>query len=104
MIENALQCLPTDTSKEHIQPLLAKPNVRIERIVSHGQVTEGEWYDQEENEWVMVLEGSGTLIFEDAKIVTLNAGDFINIPAHYKHRVIQTTPDQATIWLAVFYQ
>lgn len=103
MIENVFKHLPRDNSQEHIQDILSAPQTRIERIVSYGQITEGDWYDQDENEWVMVLEGYGVLVFEDARIVTLNAGDFINIPAHYKHRVIKTAPDQATIWLAMFY-
>lgn len=33
----------------------------------------------------------------------LKPGNFVNIPAHKKHRVEWTTPDEPTIWLAVFY-
>ncbi len=34
----------------------------------------------------------------------MKPGDFVNIPAHKKHRVEWTTPDELTIWLAVFYK
>lgn len=50
----------------------------------------------------MVLKGAARLRFED-EITGLKAGDFVNIPAHKKHRVEWTTPDEPTIWLAVHY-
>lgn len=61
------------------------------------------WYDQDENEWVMVIEGSGTIEFDDGVSVTLDRGDYLNIPAHRKHKVSWTDPSRVTIWLAVFY-
>ena len=42
--------------------------------------------------------------FEDGKCVMLEKGDSLNIPAHTKHKVIQTSEQQPTIWLAVFYK
>ncbi|MEO8496473.1 MAG: cupin domain-containing protein, partial [Planctomycetota bacterium] len=63
---------------------------------------EGFWYNQQEHEWVVVLQGAARLQFED-ELVELRPGDFVNIPAHRKHRVEWTTPDEPTIWLAVFY-
>ena len=105
MIENLLATLPGDTSQEHFETLLDASQVRIARIVSYGHCSPAnDWYDQAEEEWVMVLEGYGVLIFEDFHIVTLHAGDCLHIPAHRKHRVVKTAPDQATVWLAVFYQ
>jgi cupin 2 domain-containing protein len=99
---NLLSNLPTDLPEE-LTTILQKGNgVRIERIVSTGHKSpEGFWYDQPENEWVMVLQGSARLQFED-RVVEMLPGDSINIPAHQKHRVEWTTPDEPTVWLAVF--
>jgi len=64
---------------------------------------EGFWYDQDQHEWVVVLKGSARMRFEDNE-VEMKPGDFVNIPAHKRHRVDWTTPDEPTIWLAVHYQ
>jgi cupin 2 domain-containing protein len=89
--------------EELVEVLLAAANVRIERIVSHGHASPpGFWYDQDKHEWVVVLKGAARLRFEDG-IVEMKPGDFLNIPAHKKHRVEWTTPDKPTVWLAVFY-
>lgn len=90
-------------SDELITLLLSRPQLRIERIVSHGQASpDGFWYDQEEDEWVTVLAGSGTIEFSDGRCITLGAGDYLDIPAHCRHRVQSTAPAETTIWLAVF--
>jgi cupin 2 domain-containing protein len=86
-----------------VQTILAAAQVRIERIISHGHASpEGFWYDQDQHEWVVVLKGAARLQFEN-RMVEMKSGDFINIPAHRRHRVEWTTPDEPTIWLAVFY-
>ena len=104
MTENLFDNLPTSISKELIEVIAANQHVHIERIVSHGHVSpEGFWYDQVEHEWVIVLKGAARLRFEDST-VEMKAGDFVNIPAHKKHRIEWTTPDEPTIWLAVFYK
>ena len=78
--------------------------VRIERIVSTGHRSpEGHWYDQLEHEWVMVLTGAARIEFED-RVIEMQSGESINIPAHTRHRVDWTTPDEPTVWLAVFYE
>jgi cupin 2 domain-containing protein len=78
--------------------------VTIEKIISKGQKSpNSDWYDQKKNEWVMILRGKAVLSFEDQTSVQLNEGDFINIPAHKKHRVTWTDPDNETIWLAIHY-
>ncbi|MGP8308816.1 cupin domain-containing protein [Vibrio sp. YIC-376] len=102
---NLFKDLPNDVSEETFEDLLCRENLRIERIVSHGQTSpEHGWYDQEEHEWVLVLKGTGELTFENGSVKRLEAGDHINIPAHTKHKVSWTDPNQETIWLAVFYQ
>jgi cupin 2 domain-containing protein len=96
--------LPPDLPEELVQVLAAATNVRIERIVSHGHASPpGFWYDQVEAEWVVVLKGAARLRFEDGGI-QMRPGDFVNVPAHRKHRVEWTTPDEPTVWLAVFYR
>ncbi|MCH7548676.1 MAG: cupin domain-containing protein [Candidatus Krumholzibacteriota bacterium] len=92
-------------SGEHVEKLIDSAGVRIERIVSHGHASpEGFWYDQDENEWVVLLAGAARLRFEsDNKTIELGPGDHVNIPAHTRHRVDWTQPDTDTIWLAVFY-
>ncbi|MFO1000940.1 MAG: cupin domain-containing protein [Planctomycetaceae bacterium] len=103
MIDNLFENVPTSIPTELIQVLAANHHGRIERIVSCGHASpDGFWYDQEEHEWVIVLQGAARLQFEDMT-VDLKPGDFVNIPAHKKHRVEWTTPDEPTIWLAVFF-
>ncbi len=101
--KNLFDSLPTSIPNELIQVIAGNQHVRIERIVSHGHSSpDGFWYDQDENEWVIVLKGAARLRFDD-RTVELKAGDFVNIPAHKKHRVEWTTPDEPTLWLAVFF-
>ena len=89
---------------EVLDELLNNASIRIERILSRGHSSgENDWYDQDENEWVIVLRGAGTIVFDDAREIHLKAGDYLNIPAHTKHRVSWTEPDVLTVWLAVFY-
>ncbi len=103
-MNNMFEAVPSNLKNEQFDELLRAGNVRIERIVSQGHTSpETGWYDQEENEWVLVLEGSGTILFEDNRRVTLQKGNFLDIPAHSKHRVIWTDPDERTVWLTVHY-
>lgn len=104
MTGNIFASLSSELEQESFDELLRDKNIRIERIVSKGHTSPGAgWYDQDENEWVLVLEGAGTILFEDDCQVTLRKGDFIHIPAHAKHRVVWTDPDNQTVWLAVHY-
>jgi cupin 2 domain-containing protein len=90
---------------ELFNTLLKTDKVRIERIVSHNHASpEGFWYDQDQNEWIVVLKGAAKLRFDDdEQAIEMKAGDCLNIPAHKKHRVEWTTPNEPTIWLAVHY-
>lgn len=103
-LPNLFTDLPPHPPNELFATLLEAPGVRIERIVSHGHASPpGFWYDQDEAEWVVVLKGAARLKFEDGEI-EMHPGDFVTIPAHRKHRVEWTTPDEPTVWLAVFYR
>jgi cupin 2 domain-containing protein len=100
---NLFADLPTHLPEELFTTLLEAAEVRIERIVSHGHASpDGFWYDQDQHEWVMVMRGAARLRFEEGS-VEMKPGDFVHIPAHRKHRVEWTTPDEPTIWLAVHY-
>lgn len=104
LTENLLYSLPTTISTEIFDTLIQTPNVRIERIISKGHRSEDDfWYGQDEAEWVLVLKGAARLEFEDG-MVELRPGDHLNIAPHQKHRVDWTTPDEETVWLAVFYR
>ena len=102
---NIFADIPRHLLDERITFVLAAPNVRIERIVSHGHRSPpGFWYDQDEHEWVIVLRGQAKVRFEgDSSSIALGVGDYVDIPAHRKHRVEWTTPDEPTVWLAVHY-
>ncbi len=84
--------------------MLDRDNVRVERIVSRGHSSPpGFWYDQTDNEWVILLSGSARLLFQGERDpISLGPGDYLDIPAHKRHRVEWTDPDQDTVWLAVF--
>jgi cupin 2 domain-containing protein len=103
ILSNVFADFPQRLPEEMVTMLLEAANVRIERIVSNGQASpEGFWYDQGQHEWVVVLKGAARLRFEDGT-VEMKPGDFVNIPAHKRHRVEWTTPDEPTVWLAVHY-
>ena len=104
-MSNIYSDVPSSITDEIFNDIITTENVRIERIISHGHSSpEQGWYDQDENEWVMVLEGQGVIEFEDGRVVTLSKGDYINIAAREKHKVVGTDRDVVTIWLAVFYR
>jgi cupin 2 domain-containing protein len=104
MTGNIFAQIPEILNAELFSELLQNKNIRIERIVSKGHTSpEFGWYDQKDNEWVLVLEGAGRILFEDGREVTMRQGDYLHIPAHEKHKVAWTDPDKLTIWLAVHY-
>ena len=96
----------TDRAPGEIFETLAESGkIRVERIISDSHASpESFWYDQDENEWVLLLKGGAALRFEEKEgLVLLEPGDWVDIPAHEKHRVEWTDPKQKTVWLAVFY-
>lgn len=105
-MDNLFADIPGHLPNELFTTLLQSPNVRIERIVSHGHTSpDGFWFDQSSHEWVLVLQGAARLRFEDHETaVEMKAGDWLHIPAHRKHRVEWTSTDEPTIWLAVHYE
>ena len=98
--------MPDEIPAEIFESLLETKNFRLERIVSGGQATPpGEWYDQANHEWVVLLKGGAGLRFEDeAETRVLQPGDYLLIPAHRRHRVEWTDPETPTVWLALHYR
>ena len=94
---NLYEYVPPEAGSEHVEVLLQKGGVRIERIVSVSARTD--WYDQSEDEWVVLLDGSAELEFETGS-VTLRRGDMLLLEAHRRHRVRSTSEN--ALWLAVF--
>ena len=97
--------IPDPSTKEIVETILKTDQLKLERIISEGQATPpGEWYDQDTNEWVILLSGSAGLLFEgDEEMCVMNPGDYVYIPAHQRHRVEWTDPNHKTIWLALHY-
>ena len=97
--------IPATLAVELEQTLATGNGMRVERIVSRGHCSPpGFWYDQSDDEWVALLKGEARLRFEAGdRVVHLRAGDYVNIPAHEKHRVDWTAEGCDTVWLAVFY-
>jgi len=104
-IGDILGDIPDRLSEELSEALVDHGNVTIERIVSKGHRSEQDfWYDQDRNEWVMLVKGEAMLRFEEGdRLVRMTEGSWVNIAAHERHRVEWTTEDTESIWLAVFY-
>lgn len=89
-------------NKELFESLISTDNISIERIISTGQTTpQGEWYDQDLDEWVILLQGFASLTYADGAATNLTPGDYLLIPAHRKHRVEYTSSEPPCIWLAI---
>ncbi len=100
---NILADVPENLPAEQILTLTEVPGGKIERIVSTGQASPpGFWYDQDATEWVALLAGSAGLLIEGEPFPrVMGPGDFVEIPAHVRHRVEWTDGGKPTIWLAV---
>lgn len=96
--------MPKQLADELCQTLLSAANIRVERIVSKGHRSpEDFWYDQPQDEWVLLLQGQARLKFFDDSSTELTGGDYLLIPAHCKHRVDWTAPDIESVWLAIHF-
>lgn len=101
---NIFEQLPDDLRDEVFETLVHGENIRIKRIVSKGHTSpDTGWYDQDQNEWVIVLRGNASILFENETVINLEEGGYVNIQARKRHRVIETSTDPETVWLAVRY-
>ncbi len=100
---NILKNIPTELREEVFEKILETSEFTLERIISYGHTSpKSGWYEQEHNEWVILLKGEALISFED-KEVRLCEGDYLNIPSQTKHKVSWTKPKVKTIWLALHY-
>ena len=100
---NIFEQIIVDKNEEKFFEIFKNETIKIEKIVSNGQISpENFWYEQEKSEFILLLEGFAILEFENRE-VELKKGDCINIKAKQKHRVKFTSLDEPTIWFAVFY-
>jgi len=104
---NIFKDIPTDLPDELIDKIAgdAEKGITIERIISRGHSSPpGFWYNQNKNEFVILLKGKAGLLFKDRdKIFEMSAGDYVEIPAHTLHRVEWTSSEEDTIWFAIHY-
>ncbi len=101
---NIFDSIPDNLDEEVFDLLLQNNQLKIERIISKGQSSpKSGWYNQDKNEWVIVLKGEAAISFEHDKDVNLKVGSYLDIPAYTKHKVIWTDPETETIWLAITY-
>lgn len=97
-----IESLPDKNEVELFDDLLSSEGLLIERIISNGwNRIEDKWYDQENDEWVLLIKGNASIGFENDQIMELTEGDYLYIPSHCKHKVIKTSNEPPAIWLAV---
>ena len=103
-MKNLFKNIPDKLPKELFESLVESQHIQIERIVPRGYASpEEDWYDQDRNEFVLLVKGSARLLFEDGREVDMGPGDWLEIPTHVKHRVAWTDGERETIWLAVHF-
>jgi len=103
-VDNLFADIPPEIPEEIVGEILRTDSFRIERIVTRGQASPpGFWYDQETDEWVLLVKGSASLRFSDGREITLAPGDHLLIPRHARHRVERTEQEGETVWLAVHF-
>ena len=103
-MSNLFANLPVETKDEVFTELLSRPGVRIERIVSNGQYTPVDTpFNQDHDEWVLLLRGSAALWVDGDGEYDLHPGDHMLIAARRTHRVTRTAKNEPTVWLAVHF-
>lgn len=103
-MKNLFTEIPDKLPSELLETLVKTDAVQVQRIVSRGHTTaESTWYDQDTNEFVVLLTGAARLEFMDGRSTNLDPGDWLQISAHEKHRVAWTAEDEESVWLAVHY-
>ncbi|MPM74812.1 hypothetical protein SDC9_121801 [bioreactor metagenome] len=102
MTQNLFELPELPLDEELTTVLAGNGTVRVERIVSTGQ-TSG-WYDQEEAEFVALLQGEAELAWSDGGVTRLQEGDTLTIPPHRRHQVSFTSVRPPCVWLCVFWR
>ena len=101
-VSNIYKNIPAGTGEEIIQKLVQNEKFFVERIVSRGHKSpEDFWYDQADDEFVLLLKGTADLEIFEKGVLRLTPGDYLIIPAHTKHRVSRTDTKVDTVWLTI---
>ncbi len=101
---NIFEQIPKDLKDEVFEDIITSDKLTIERIISHGHISPASgWYEQDNSEWVIILQGEAVISFESKEDVRLKVGDYLQITALERHRVSWTNPNAVTIWLAIHY-
>ena len=103
VVKNLYADVPQDDFPEELfEVICTGGRFSMERIISRGHVTpDDQWYDQAQDEWVVLLTGSAQLMFDDGQQIDLVPGDYVLIKAHHRHRVIHTSAKESCVWLAI---
>ncbi len=104
-VKNIYNCNNVNLDTEYLENILVNKNFRLERIISFGHITPSNfWYDQDEDEFVLLLKGYAKILLENEEIIELKEGDYIIIPKHLKHKVIYTDTENKTFWLTCYFK
>ena len=95
-----IEKLPGIKEDEIIDILKENEDVKIERIISTGQVSD--WMIQERKEYVLLIQGNAVIEFNDKK-VEMKAGDTLFIEKMERHRVGYTSENPCCIWFCIHF-
>ncbi len=95
-----IEKLPGIEEEEIVDILKENEDVKIERIISTGQVSD--WMVQEKREYVLLIQGNAVIEFND-KTVEMKSGDTIFIEKRERHRVVYTSENPCCIWFCVHF-
>lgn len=92
----------TSVQPEIFENIIEKNDFKLDRIITQKPYDRpGKWYDQDKDEWVLLLQGEATIEFQNKEIIQLISGDYIFIPSHKRHRIKESSQEQKCIWLAI---
>ncbi len=104
-IKNIFSNLPQNIDEEMVDNILTTDKFIVERIISECHSSPKDfWYDQDTNEFMLLVSGSAGIMFEDGEVHKLIPGDYLIIEAHKKHRVDYTDSKMKTVWLTIHYK
>lgn len=95
-----IEKLPEIEEEEIVDILKENEDVKIERIISTGQVSD--WMVQEKREYVLLIQGNAVIEFND-KTVEMKSGDTLFIEKRERHRVAYTGENPYCIWFCVHF-
>lgn len=89
---NIYEMPPLPLAEEVTTILTENENIRIEKIISTGQVSD--WYNQDETEFVILLESNAVIEYENNKTVAISKGDTLRINPHERHKDVFLMPER----------